>query len=144
VQGRDPKLSGSFRLALKSVRAIIEQGAGVRVFVTSDSVAGTGVGEVCVAISEQMGVEFKPKTFGSGLGEVVIVLMCRDPAYGFKQRVRHAKAERILYLDVMLDWDEMLRAGPGRQMAVLDAMKRTVREVFAERRISDFWVSRRF
>jgi hypothetical protein len=110
----------------------------VRVFVTSDSVAGTGVGEVSGAVSKQIELEFKPKTFGPGLGGVAIILMCRDPAYGFKQRVRHAKAERILYLDVMLDWDDMLCAGPRRQMAVLDAMKRTVREVFARRKISDF------
>ncbi|HET6983762.1 MAG TPA: hypothetical protein VFI53_16580 [Myxococcaceae bacterium] len=121
----------------------------MRVFVTSDSAAGTGVGEASGSICEKMEKEFKPKTFGPGLSEVVIVLMCRDPEYGFKQRVRHSRAERILYLDVMLDWDEMLRAGPKRRMAgtrdafalrsaVLDAMKRTVREVFARRRVSDF------
>ena len=121
----------------------------MRVFVTSDSAGGTGVGEACDSISEQIAVEFKAKTFGPGLSEVAIVLMCRDPGYGFKQRVRHAKAERILYLDVMLDWDEMLRAGPRRRvagtrdafalrLAVLGAMKRTVREVFGRRKIPDF------
>jgi hypothetical protein len=109
------------------------------VVVTSDSDGGTGVLEAKQSFSNELETFFKPRSYGTGLNGVGIVLMCRDPVYEFKQRVRLSKEEKILDFDVMLDWDEMLTAGPARKEAILRTMKKTVREVFARRKkLRDF------
>jgi len=88
-------------------------------------------------VNDQIGEEiarfFKPRSYGEAIQEVVIVLMCRDPMYRFKQRVRLDRKERIFYTDVMLDWGEMLGAGPRRRAVVLGATRRALREVLERR-----------
>ena len=88
-------------------------------------------------MNEQIGEEiarfFKPRSYGEAIQEVVIVLVCRDPMYRFKQRVRLDRKERIFYTDVMLDWGEMLGAGPRRRAVVLGATRRALREVLERR-----------
>ena len=46
---------------------------------------------------------FQEKNYGEPLDGITIVFMCRDSAANFKQRIRHSKKERKLYMDLMLD-----------------------------------------
>ncbi|TPG29772.1 hypothetical protein [Flavobacterium pectinovorum] len=44
------------------------------------------------------------KNYGDDLVEIFIVLMCRSPEYNFKQRIRMDRKNKILYIDLMLDY----------------------------------------
>ena len=111
------------------------------VVVSSDSDSRTGVTEAKHSFSEEIETFFKPRSYGPGLSGVGVVLMCRDPSYEFKQRVRLSKAENILDLDVMLDWNEMIHAGSRRKAAILGVLRKTVRDVFERRTWKDFDVT---
>lgn len=50
---------------------------------------------------------FEERNYGETLAGITIVLMCRNPALKFKQRIRHSKKERKLYMDIMLDLDQL-------------------------------------
>ena len=43
--------------------------------------------------------------YGSDLNGIVIILMCRKPEIVFKKRLRLSKKEKVLYMDIMLDYD---------------------------------------
>jgi hypothetical protein len=62
---------------------------------------------------------FESKDYGSGLKGVVVILMCRDPVLHFKQRIRFAKKENTLYLDVMLDLEVMRAATDKARMRIV-------------------------
>jgi hypothetical protein len=76
--------------------------------ITSDTNAESGVGEVVTEISGATREHFASKAYGAGLSGLCVVLMCRDPELKFKQRIRFAKKERRLYMDVMLDLERMV------------------------------------
>ncbi len=44
------------------------------------------------------------KKYGDDLKDIAIILMCRNPEYNFKQRIRMDKKNKILYIDLMLDY----------------------------------------
>lgn len=44
------------------------------------------------------------KNYGNDLVDIGIILMCRNPEYNFKQRIRMDRKNRILYIDLMLDY----------------------------------------
>ncbi len=47
---------------------------------------------------------FRNRNYGEDIsGGISVVLMCRDPALGFKQRIRFSKKNQALSMDVMLD-----------------------------------------
>ncbi|MGE8531655.1 MAG: hypothetical protein ACN6N1_12255 [Acinetobacter guillouiae] len=45
------------------------------------------------------------ESYGSDLNGIVIILMCRKPEIVFKKRLRLSKKEKVLYMDIMLDYD---------------------------------------
>ena len=49
---------------------------------------------------------FEERNYGDTLAGVTVVLMCRNPALNLKQRIRHAKKEKKLYMDIMFDLDQ--------------------------------------
>ncbi|MFT3935795.1 MAG: hypothetical protein QM726_19360 [Chitinophagaceae bacterium] len=51
---------------------------------------------------------FEMRNYGKGLAGIVLVVMCRDPRLKFKQRKRFLKKNNYLYLDIMLDYSEMI------------------------------------
>jgi len=51
---------------------------------------------------------FRPRDYGSGLPQLGVVLMCRDPHFNFKRRVRFSKKDQTLYMDVMLHLPDMI------------------------------------
>lgn len=44
------------------------------------------------------------KNYGNDLLSIGIVLMCRNPEYNFKQRIRMYRNDKALYIDLMLDY----------------------------------------
>lgn len=45
------------------------------------------------------------ENYGSDLNGIVVILMCRKPEIVFKKRLRLSKKEKVLYMDIMLDYD---------------------------------------
>jgi hypothetical protein len=76
--------------------------------ITSDANKESGVGEVVGELSGPMRKHFVSRDYGSGLPSIGVVLMCRDPALDFKRRIRFAKKDRTLYMDVMLHLPDMI------------------------------------
>jgi hypothetical protein len=68
---------------------------------------------------------FEEREYGEGLHGIVVGFICRDPKLNFKRRVRFAKKEKMLYMDIMLDLDQMRKINH-------DARKRIVVERLAD------------
>jgi hypothetical protein len=49
---------------------------------------------------------FRTKDYGTSMGAISIILMCRDPVYNFKQRIKFSKKEKRLSTDIMLDLEQ--------------------------------------
>jgi len=70
---------------------------------------------------------FRPKDYGAALQGIGIVLMCRNPALNFKQRIRFSKKHEArgrevfnrLYMDIMLDLEEMKSASPESRRRII-------------------------
>jgi hypothetical protein len=84
-------------------------------------------------------MHFSDREYGAGLVGVVAVLMCQDPALDLKQRVRHSKKDKTLYVDVMLDYTSMCAASPSfREGLVFREIITQVGTITARRKIADF------
>lgn len=106
---------------------------------TGDTAAESKVGQVIYSISGPTEDRFAKKDYGAGSPGIVVVLMCQDPALNLKRRVRFAKKDNKLYLDVKLDLDEMKAAKPAaRRRIILARIHRDVAEVIARYRLPDF------
>jgi len=69
---------------------------------------------------------FKSQNYGDDIECVSIILMCRDESLNFKQRIRHSKKEKTIYLDIMLKLSEYIKASPEWRM------KTTIKNIFEE------------
>jgi hypothetical protein len=82
---------------------------------------------------------FYDRDYGDSVAEIGLVLMCRDPGHEFKQRIKLAKKEKILSLDVMLDLNLMIEADhPSRRRIVADALVSELLRILAKYRFSSF------
>jgi hypothetical protein len=62
---------------------------------------------------------FEEKDYGPGVAGMTVVCMCQDPGLDLKRRVRFSKKEKKLYMDVMLNLDEMKAASPDQRKKIL-------------------------
>lgn len=77
--------------------------------------------------------------YGQGLSALVVVLNCREPELGHKQRVRLTKVTNTLYVDVMLDLQFFVRATHvERRRAIFEQVIGQVRVVLEKRRLKEF------
>lgn len=67
------------------------------------------------------------KNYGSDLEDIGIVLMCRNPALHFKQRIRMDKKTKTLYIDLMLDYNYFIS-----DVTPSDRIKVVAEKIFAE------------
>lgn len=75
--------------------------------------------------------------------EMFVVLMCRDPIWNFKQRIRFVKKENCLYMDIMLDLDVMSRADSvTRKRIVGEKIANEVPQIVAKYKFRDFDLKR--
>lgn len=65
---------------------------------------------------------FELKYYGEDLKGIVLVMMCRSPHLEFKRRKRFSKKNRFFYLDIMLDYQQMIDSKDDltRAMVVLN------------------------
>lgn len=94
--------------------------------ITSDANESSGVGEVVGDISGPTRWHFEPKDYGPGVSGIGVVLMCRDPYLKFKRRIRFVKKDKktpyfdkTLYMDIMLDFPQMLELSHEQRKAVI-------------------------
>ncbi|MED5612932.1 MULTISPECIES: hypothetical protein [unclassified Janthinobacterium] len=81
--------------------------------------------------------------YGKGLSALVVVLNCRDPELGHRQRIRLTKATNTLYIDVMLDLQFFVQATHvERRKALYEDVTGQVRKVLEKRRLKDFELER--
>ncbi len=52
---------------------------------------------------------FERKKYGESLNEVAFVLVCYTPIEELKQRIRMDRKERVLYIDLMFDLQDVLQ-----------------------------------
>jgi len=77
--------------------------------------------------------------YGRGLSALIVVLNCREPELGHKQRVRLTKVTNTLYVDVMLDLQFFMQASHvERRRAIFKQVTNQVREILEKRRLKDF------
>jgi hypothetical protein len=91
---------------------------------------------------------FESRDYGSGLGCVSVIFICRDPLLNFKQRIKLKKeknslrVENTLHMDIMLNlstmksFDRTDRA--SRKRIIMERLYDEVPEVLSRYQISDF------
>lgn len=99
----------------------------------------SGVSEVLCELSGPAEWHFAPRQYGDGLRGIGVVLMCRDASLKFKQRIRHSKKEKMLYLDVMLDIDQLVQSThEERRAIVIESLLEEVPNIVRKYAIKDF------
>jgi hypothetical protein len=96
-------------------------------FITADCNEESGIGGVIDEICEPTQKHFATGNYGASLLGMGVVLMCRDKYLNFKRRIRFTKKDKVLYMDVMLDIDEMKPASPKKRRQII--FKRLVTEI---------------
>lgn len=114
-------------------------GISMRIIITGDSTEGDGVSEVLYEISSLTERRFRRNNYGVGLLGLCVVLMCRDQEYKFKRRIRLARKEKHLYMDVMLDLERMRKARrKTRRNVIMNRLLVEVPEVLQRYALADF------
>lgn len=107
--------------------------------VTGDIDSRSGVGSIIDSLSGSTRQHFLSKNYGAGLLGVVVVLMCQDANLNLKKRVSFAKKKKKVYLDIMLDLDQMRQAEHEiRKRIVIERLAEEVPTVLRKYSIPDF------
>ena len=76
---------------------------------------------------------------GSSIDAIVIVFMCRNPEYNFKQRIRFSKKVKTLYIDIMLDYNLFIQIDQGEKKKIIAQRLLTeVPSIIARYKFPDF------
>jgi len=106
---------------------------------TGDIATQSGLGIIIDDWSGLTRQHFVAKDYGNGLLGLVVVLVCQDSELNLKRRIRLSKKEKKLYLDIMLDLDEMRQADQQvRKKYVAERLADEVPDVLRKYSISDF------
>ena len=107
--------------------------------ITSDANQESGIGPVVDKLSGPTRAHFQSIDYGPGLQKIVVVLMCRNPEYDFKKRIRFLKNDQTLYMDVMLDLVEMVSLNhEERFLRVFKKLENDISEVLIKYNFSGF------
>jgi len=105
--------------------------------ISSDAWWESRVGETLDALPD-FG-HFAERDYGESVVSIFVVFMCLRKDLNLKRRVRFAKAEKTLYMDIMLDLDEMMAATPKiRQKILVERLLKEVPETLAKYKFPDF------
>jgi hypothetical protein len=111
----------------------------MRFMITSDANQESGVGEVVYDVCGPTHQHFLPRDYGSGLPQLGVVLMCRDPLFNFKRRVRFSKKDQALYMDVMLHLPDMIPlTHDERRRVIVQRLLFEIPEVLTKYAFRDF------
>jgi hypothetical protein len=82
---------------------------------------------------------FAGKSYGSQVREVAMILVCHNKTLNIKQRVRLDRRNKILYLDVLLDFEAMKNSSQeGRRRIVATRIISEVTRVALKYKGDDF------
>ena len=82
---------------------------------------------------------FEEKDYGPGMVGLTVVFMCQNPELNLKRRVKFAKKEKKLYLDIMLDLHNMRAANPElRKKIVAERLLNEVPPIISKYKIDQF------
>ena len=82
---------------------------------------------------------FVAREYGDGFHCVVVVLMCRNPELNFKRRIRFAKKEKTVFMDILLELPTMNALEPeDRKRIVAQRLFDEVPDVLSKYKIPDF------
>ena len=112
----------------------------MRLFITCDSWWEAKVDKVLDTLHDTGYIRyFLMQNYGSSLDCVGIVLMCRDPNLNFKQRIRFARKEKTIYLDIMLDLNQFLVISQKeRERIIVEKLISEVPPIIAKYKLADF------
>lgn len=113
----------------------------MRLFITSDSHWESRVDRVLGELSGGFEEKFARKTYGRGVVEFGIVVMCRRPEVEFHRRRRYQAGPAIFGMDVFLPFEAMRDATmEERRRIFAQGMCDEIQMAFAERKtpIPDF------
>jgi hypothetical protein len=86
---------------------------------------------------------FGDKDYDDSGIEIFVVLMCRDPLWNFKQRIRFSKKENCLYMDIMLNLEQMKQADlVTRKRIVAEKLVNEIPQIIDKYKFKDFDVKR--
>jgi hypothetical protein len=107
--------------------------------ITYDANSEAGLDEVIFGLNDSFESYFGDRFYDdSGIG-LFLVLMCRDPIWNFKQRIRFVKKRNTLYIDIMLDLDVMSRANiVTRKRIVGEKILSDLPQIVAKYKFKDF------
>jgi hypothetical protein len=116
----------------------------MRIFITCDCYWETKVDKVIDKI-DATGYKryFADQNYGSTLENITIILMCQNPELKLKQRIKFAKNDKKLYVDIMLDFLLMLDLSQiEREKNIADKIISEIPIVIAKYKFADFNLSK--
>ncbi|HEV7646129.1 MAG TPA: hypothetical protein VGO50_19490 [Pyrinomonadaceae bacterium] len=116
----------------------------MRIDILSDSDLEAKLGDVTSVLNDTGFYKvFETKQYDDANISICIVLMCRDPIHKFTQRVRFSKKENCLYMDIMLDLDQMKHANDDlRKRIVAEKMLDEIPAIIGRYKNIDFDLQR--
>ncbi len=82
---------------------------------------------------------FSLRDYGAGLMGITVVFMCRDPELKFRRRVRFSRQERKIYMDIMLNLEQMRSAVEDeRERIIADRLAEELPAILGKYTIPDF------
>ncbi|HTB99706.1 MAG TPA: hypothetical protein VK705_03395 [Ferruginibacter sp.] len=109
-------------------------------FITTDSWWETRIDKVTSVMHDyHIKHFFANKNYGSSVNKIAIILMCREPHLKFKQRIRFLKQEKILYMDIILDYYQFMDVDQKvRERQVAEKLIAEVPAIIAKYKFPDF------
>lgn len=111
----------------------------LEVSVTGDMNWESKIDHVLKVVDLRRSFEERACHYGGSLRAIGIVLMCRDPAFEFTQRIRFQKSTRTFSMDVMLSLPQVIpMTHPQRRQLVAHVLLRQVPERLRRYKFDDF------
>ena len=111
----------------------------MRFGVTCDADIESGFDVVTFGMMKQFDDYFRDRFYDDSGIEMFVVLMCRDPRWNFKQRIRFVKKENCLYMDLMFDLRIMAQVDmKTRKRIVGEKMVTEIPQIVAKYKFRDF------
>jgi hypothetical protein len=111
----------------------------MRFGVSCDANIESGFDKVMFGMNKAFHVFFGDRFYDDSGIEMFVVLMCRDPRWNFKQRIRFEKKRNCLYMDLMFNLPTMERADMSmRKKIVAEKMIDEIPQIIAKYKFKGF------
>jgi hypothetical protein len=115
----------------------------MKFFVTCDANIESGIDKVIYGMNKEFDAYFGNRFYDDTGIEMAVILMCRDPRWNFKQRIRFKKKDNCLYIDIMFDLPVMEQTDAGtRKRIVAQKMTNEIPQIVAKYKFKDFDLTR--